>query len=416
MRANQRFRFGRNVGILAAGEVLSRGLNFLAFSLLARLLSLSGYGLLELAQAFMVLLTLVADLGTGKTGTREIAANGGSPPHALVETIVWVQALLSIVIVLLVVVGTYGRAEPGFKRLFFGFALSLLGFPFLLGWFFLGQSQMMPVAVLQVVGRGVFLGVTLLIVRSPSDLFRVPWAEVAAVATAATSYVALMRATGRSMTGTFHVHRSLLLLRQSLPIGGSQLVWACQLYLPMLILALYCDSTSVAFFGAALRIVVVAQALLATYFTTLFPALSEVSSAPRGVLGTYLDRSLRSVLWPLVVIAIATTVCSPIMIRLVFGFKFVKPEATTTLAVLIWVLPILAWRRHYAEALIALRRAGDELVCSLVGLVLLVPLTVSFARIGVLAGAWAMLISEVVVSALTAWRLRHYLREGRTFG
>jgi len=104
------------------------------------------------------------------------------------------------------------------------------------------------------------------------------------------------------------------------------------------------------------------------------------------------------------------------MIRLVFGLKFVKPEATTTLAVLIWVLPILAWRRHCAEALIALRRAGDELVCSLLGLVLLVALTLSLARIGVLAGAWAMLISEVVASALTAWQLRHYLREGRTFG
>jgi len=310
----------------------------------------------------MVLLTLVVDLGTGKIGTREVAANGGSSPPALVAEMISVQALLSIaVIVLLSFFDTCRPVEPAFKRLLFGFALSLLGHPFLLGWVFVGQSQMMPVATLQVVGRSVFLATTLVIVRSPSDLYRVPLAEIAAVTTTAAGYMVLMRATGQSMTGTLRIHPVIRLFRQCLPIGGSQLVWAGRLYLPMMILSLYCDSTSIGCFGAALRIVVVAQTLLATYFTTLFPTLSEVSSDPNGVLRTYLSQSLRNVLWPLVMVAAATTVSSPIIIRLVFGFKFVRPEATTTLAVLIWVLPILAWRRHYAEALIALRRAGDEL-------------------------------------------------------
>jgi len=412
MRTAPDSRFFRNVGILAAGEILSRGLNFLAFSRLARLLSLPGYGLLELAQAVMLLLALVVDLGTGKTGIREIAANGGRSPNTLVGPIVSVQAFLSIaVIVLLGFVGTTRPIEPAFKRLLLGFALSLLGYPFLLGWVFLGQSQMVPVAVLQVVRRTVFLVVTLIVVRAPSDLFRVPWAEIAAVATAAAGYLVLMRVTGQSILGSFRVHRDLHLLRQSLPICGSQLIWACRLYMPMLILASYCELTSIGFFGAGLRVVFVAQALLATYFTTLFPALSEVSSDRRGVLGAYLNRSLRQVLWPLVLVAAATTISSPLIIRLVFGYRFLKPEATGTLAVLIWVLPILAWRRHYAEALIALRRAADEFVCSLFGVALLAALTVSFARFGVRAGAWAMLISEFVASALTTWRLQHRLQE-----
>ncbi|MGA9723492.1 MAG: oligosaccharide flippase family protein, partial [Candidatus Binatus sp.] len=269
--AAERFRFGRNVGILAGGEVLSRGLNFLAFARLARLLSLSGYGLLELAQAGMIFLNLLADLGTGKTGTREIATNGGMAPPALVSAVLSTQLLLAVAIVaLLAAFGSSLPIEPALGRLLLGFAVSLLGCPFLLGWVFQGRSQMAPVAVLQVARRAVFLIVTIIVVRSPTDLFRVPLAEFLAVAIAATGYVVLLRSLGEPIRIGLRTRRDLDLLRQSLPIGGSQLVWAGRMYLPMIILASYSGRISIGFFGAALRIVMVAQTLLATYFTTLF--------------------------------------------------------------------------------------------------------------------------------------------------
>jgi O-antigen/teichoic acid export membrane protein len=409
--AAERFRFGRNVGILASGELLSRGLTFLAFTRLARLLSLSGYGLLELAQAAMIFLTLLADLGTGKTGTREIAANGGTAPPALVSAVLSMQLLLAFAIVALL--GAFGSClpiEPALGRLLLGFAVSLLGYPFLLGWVFQGRSQMAPIAVLQVARRAVFLIVTMIVVHSPTDLFRVPWAEFLAVAIAATGYVAFLRSFGEPIRIGLRTRRDLGLLRQSLPIGGSQLVWAGRMYLPMLVLASYSSRISIGFFGAALRIVMVAQTLLATYFTTLFPAISEMSSDSPTALAALLKQSLRQVLWPLTILAGATTLSASVIIRLVFGGKFAEPEATTSLAVLIWILPILAWRRHYSEALIALHHSGEELMCSLFGLALLVLLTVSLSGIGVSAGAWAMLIAEFSASALTSWRLRRHLR------
>jgi PST family polysaccharide transporter len=411
--AAERFRFGRNVGILASGEVLSRGLNFLAFARLARLLTLSGYGLLELAQAGMIFLALLADLGTGKTGTREIAANGGMAPPALVTAVLSTQLLLAIAIVaLLGAFGSYLPIEPALGRLLLGFAVSLLGYPFLLGWVFQGRSQMAPLAVLQVARRAVFLIVTIIVVRTPTDLFRVPWAECLAVAIAATGYVLLLRSIGEPIGIGLRTRRDLDLLRQSLPIGGSQLVWAGRMYLPMIILASYSGRISIGFFGAALRIVMVAQILLATYFTTLFPAISEVSDSP-AALAALLKQSLRQVLWPLTIVAAATTLSASPIIRLVFGGRFVGPEATTSLAVLIWILPILAWRRHYSEALIALHHSGEELMCSLLGLALLVLLTVSLSGIGVTAGAWAILIAEFSASALTSWRLRRHLSPDR---
>jgi O-antigen/teichoic acid export membrane protein len=405
-----RARFRSNLAILVGGEVLSRGLTFLAFMRLARLLSLSGYGLLELAQAAMVFMTMGADLGTGKTGTREIAASGGTAQPDLVRAVLSVRlVLVSLIVAVLGVFGSCLPIEPALRRLLFGFALSLFAFPFLFGWVFQGRSQMAPIAMLQVASRAAFLTATIILVRSPCDLFLTPWAEVLAVAIAAAGYVLVMRSFGYPVKISLPNSSDFSLLRQSLPVCGSQLLWAGRMYLPILILAPHFNRISIGRFGAALRIVMGAQTLLAAYFATLFPTLSEMSAESRGELAALLNGSLRDLMWPLAAVATATSFGAPIIIRLAFGVRFAEREAIHTLAVLIWILPILAWRRHYSETLIALRHSGEELVCSLLGLVLLALLTISLSRVGVSGGAWAMLIAESSALALTSWRLRRHL-------
>jgi PST family polysaccharide transporter len=406
------FRFGRNVAILASGEVVSRGLNFLAFSRLARLLSLSGYGLLEFVQALMVFWAVIADLGIGKVGTREIAASGGSSLPELVRNVVSMRVLLSVIVVGLVgLVSSFLSIEPALKWLIVGFAISLLGFPFLLNWFFMGQSEMTPVAALQIVQRSIFLALTLVLVRGPDDLLRLPWAEIVAVGIAAIGYLALMSSAGEPVRISLRHSCDLQLLRQCLPVGVSQLVWACRNYLPMVLLSTQFNQPSIAFFGAALRIVMVLQTLLGTYFMTLFPAMSEVSLQPSAVLHTLLHRSLRLTVWPVVVFAGGVSLAAPLVMRLVFGVKFVMPEASTTLAVLIWLLPITALRRHYSDALIAMRHQGEELAASLAGVGLLVALTLHLrsSRSSVIGGAWAMLVAESLGMVVMWWRLTRHL-------
>jgi O-antigen/teichoic acid export membrane protein len=97
--------------------------------------------------------------------------------------------------------------------------------------------------------------------------------------------------------------------------------------------------------------------------------------------------------------------------HLVFGARFAGSEASSTLAVLIWLLPLITWRRHYSDALIALRHQGEELACSLFGLGVLVALTVNLrpSTSGISGGAWAMVVAESAGMAMTWWRLRRYL-------
>jgi O-antigen/teichoic acid export membrane protein len=405
-----RRRLGRNVAVLAAAEALSRGLTFLVFTQLARVLTPSDYGRVEVAMAAMIFLTLAVDLGLGLVGTRDIAG-GGTEVAALIRRVVSTQLLVALAVngaLAFVVLGL--PIDPTLGRLLLVLGLSLFGYPFLLSWVLQGRHRMTPVAALQVLRQAVFALAAVMLVRAPDGLLRLPWAEVLAVTAAAVGYIVLLGWTGDPVSVAQRGVGDRSLLREALPIGGSQLVWAGRLYLPIMLLAACTSEAGIGFFGAAHRIVMVGQTLLGVYFTALFPMMSEAVFRSSDALVALLRRSVRRVLWPMVAVAVATTLAAPSVMRLVFGGQFVRPEASATLAVLVWVLPILAWRRHDRNALIALGHEREELACSLFGLALLVPLTPYLgARYGVVGGAWAMVLAELGGATVTWWRLKRHL-------
>jgi O-antigen/teichoic acid export membrane protein len=98
------------------------------------------------------------------------------------------------------------------------------------------------------------------------------------------------------------------------------------------------------------------------------------------------------------------------LIDLVFGEHFVQSGSINTLMVLIWMIPILAWRRHSRSAMIIINRQREELLCSLIGLIVLVLLLVSLIlTYGPVGSAWAMVISELVASVVIWYRLKTYV-------
>jgi len=182
------------------------------------------------------------------------------------------------------------------------------------------------------------------------------------------------------------------------------------MYLPMLILSVYAGPASVGLFGAAHRIQLVGQLMLNVYFTAVFPTMSMLAYDSPRALRHFLRGSLRLALWPLIAGALLTSALAPLVMRVLFGGQYRAPEASTALALLIWLVPIFAWRRHGRIALIALNRQRDELWCSLVGLAVLIVLAVLLtARFGVVGTAAAMVSAELIASALTWWRLRRCL-------
>lgn len=405
-----RYRFGRNLAILGLGEGLTRILTFVAFVHLARVLTPEWFGLVEVALAVLMVAMLVVDQGFPTYGTREVARNPACV-NDLVPRLVSVQLVLAIVtyVVLAAIVVALPLNEK-LTALILGLGLSLLGVPFMLLWVFQGRKQMFWVTAPQVVRQLVFAGVVLLMIQGPEHLLRLPYAEIAAVAVSALMFVAVYRAGGDRLSPSLSLAGSRALFAEALPIGGAQLIWVLRMYLPIILLATLVEQTVVGRFGAAHRLMMVVQTLVGVYFVNLFPTMSETAQGSGAALARLLHRSLSLVTWPVAAGALATTLGAAPLIGLVFGDSYMQPDSISVLAVLIWIVPILVWRRHLRTALITLDRQRSDFLCSLVGIILLVVLlpilTVMHGAVGT---AWAMVVSEAAAVGWTFICLRRYV-------
>ncbi len=400
----------RNLGVLAAGEILTRLLTFVAIVHLARVLKPDLFGLLEVALAVMMLCTLCVDQGFPTLGAREVARKP-QQIASLVRRFISAQMLLALGTAALLVVALVLLPIPRtLKWLLGGFGVSLLGVPFQLVWVFQGQGRMAWVAIPQIVRQLVFAAVVLLLIHSSDQVLLVPLAEFLAVGAAALLMVMVYRGGGRRLGISLRRGWDSRLFLESLPIGGSQMIWVFRMYLPVILLGALSGQAAVGLFGAAHRIVMVIQTLLGVYFINLFPTMSQASQQSCTRLRDLLHRSMPLVIWPAALLALITVLGAPMVISLVFGEDYLRQDSASVLAVLIWIIPILAWRRHLRSALIVLSRQREDFVCSLAGLVLLVPLLVWLTgAYGLPGAAWAMVISELFAAGLTGWRLGAHL-------
>jgi O-antigen/teichoic acid export membrane protein len=251
-------------------------------------------------------------------------------------------------------------------------------------------------------------------VRSVADRAKLPWAELAAVgAAAAVALVAFVRRAPVRLLrrAPFDLH----LLREALPIGGSQFLWALRMYLPTLLLWNFASKESVGRYDVAHKVMMVMQALLTMYFTNLFPGLSRAVQGPRPELRRLLAQSTAIAVGGTLLLSIALAYRAQPLLGMLFGPGFLHPEAAECLARLVFVLPVLAFRGHARMTLLALGRARTELFCSLAGTTLLAALTPWWAATrGASGAALAMLVAEGFATVLTALALRRALRaEGR---
>jgi O-antigen/teichoic acid export membrane protein len=111
-------------------------------------------------------------------------------------------------------------------------------------------------------------------------------------------------------------------------------------------------------------------------------------------------------------ITVLITILSPLLVGIFFGQAYLKPETVGTMAILIWIIPILVFRGHTRNAFLVINRQKEELICSIAGVIILVilsiPLILSRQSIG---AALAIVISEGVATALALWRLKIHLSD-----
>jgi O-antigen/teichoic acid export membrane protein len=400
----------RGLFVLLGGEGVTRLLSFFAISQLTRRLGDRGWAPVEVALASASFAALAVEMGFPLLGTREVARDRGAVERLLPRILPTQLAVAATLFVAALLAARFHWVDADLGELLPGYAASLLALPFLLPWVFQGRGQMHWVAIPQVVRQAVFLLASWTLVRGLADRPKLPWAEILALATAAAVALALFAQRGRlrlEPRGAFDRD----LLREALPIGGSQFLWALRMYLPTLLLWHFVARESVARYGVAHKLMMVLQALLTMYFTNLFPALSRCVRGPRADLSRLLLRSGALATGGTLLVALFASFEAHALLGFCFGPVFRHEEAADCLRLLAFVLPVLALRGHARMTLLALGQARTELRCSIAGTILLAALVPWWSlRFGASGAALAMLVSEGFATLLTFLLLRSALR------
>ena len=261
---------------------------------------------------------------------------------------------------------------------------------------------MIWVAVPQILRQFCFLLAAWLLVRTADDLLWLPYAENGSVLAAAALCMVVYVYGGQPLRFTNPLGAgSRALIKDAATIGASQVLWFVRMYFPIVMLKFVLGDVEVGHFGAAHRIVNVFQVGVTVYWMSFFPQLSQ--HAGRPTLQATLLKSLTVSTLFMICAAVAFSLFAPQIMQLAFGSGFSATTAATVLAIMVWRVPIIMFRSHARQALFVSRFQRDELLCSLVSVVVLVLLsylaTVQFGLVGLAIAATA---SELV-GAITTW-------------
>jgi O-antigen/teichoic acid export membrane protein len=356
-------RLAVNFAYLTAGEMTAKLLTFASFSYLARHLGPANYGILEFTLAVMTFFTLPADLGLSWYGAREVARNPERGPRLLHE-ITGLRFALSLcsmaglVIFILVINKSFEQ-----KALLGIYCISLLATPFLLQWFFQAYDRMAWVGGASIVRQIGFAGLVFLFCRGKSSLLWVGLAECVSVTCLASYCVFLTRyRLGAPWPWPdLHLGRLMGHIRESLPIGLSELSWAFMWYFCTVLLGLFSTDINLGWFGASHRTVMAMHTFVMLYFFNLLPSIARCVGRPNSQLLQLMDRSVRFVSWTGLYAAATLSVLSPWVLQLLYGRPF--RVGASTFSILVWMLPIAMLSGHHRYILVAYNKQTRLLGC-----------------------------------------------------
>ena len=356
--------------LLAAADIFCRLTRFLADVALGRHFGRAVFGQLNLAQSLAVQGMSVAGGGLDTFGMREAAA-GRMPAGPLAATIVLLRAALGIVVWAIVAAVTW--LVPQYRESFVLaalYGLSIFTGALTVGWLAQALGRMNVVALSLVSTHIVYFGGVQIAVQQAWPAASVPVILVGAeTLTAAGLWLWLVRRFG-ALPRPLPLRAALQILRESLPIGGANIVRALTTGSDILLLGLFVSEAAVGIYGAGFKLYSLGAAIIALYLSVLLPHLAasrleSKSPADRGddrardFLRTAMQRALAPALLAAAVVVPAAWLAAGLALRLLFGPDF--EGGAETLRILLLALPLTLVAGHFRSALVVLGRQRLDL-------------------------------------------------------
>ena len=411
----------RRFALLASADLVSRFLRFLADILLGRHFGQVVFGGLNLAQALAVQGMQVANCGLDTLGMREAAA-GGAPAERLAATIVLLRLSLGLFAwgAVAALVWFVPRYHDSFELAAL-YALSILTGALTVGWLAQAVGKMNIVASSILATNLVYFGGVQLALRRGWPPTSIPMILIASeLLTAAGLGLWLVRAFGAHVR-PLPFSSACRLLRESLPIGGANIVRTLTIGSDILLLGLFVDEGALGLYSAAFKLYSLGGAMIALYFSVLVPYLAGRLSTPErsaeGNQGAPIVRkATESALGPALLVA---TLGFPVawflsgrVVGLLFGPAF--EGAAAPLQVLLAALPLTLAAGHFRAALVVLGRQRIDLLLVTLGAVIHVvakwALIPQFALLGCGLGT---VLGEAAVALFAGIVFYRYARAGK---
>ena len=392
--------FSKRYLTLFAGEVFSKLCVFAAFAYLARVLGPSGFGLIELALAITMFFVMTVDGGLGSYGARTVSAHPEDAPRVLAQitAVRLVAAAIAYVPILLLSL-FYGMPGAGMLAVY---GLVVFAVPLFNQWLFQGFRAMHLVAAATALRNLVFAAVVFTFVRPGADLRVIAAAEVAGAAALGVFTTIAYRRFLHVRPDRHGLFRgAAAMLRQSWPLGASEVTWAALWYSPGIVLGVLSSSEQMAWLAGPLRIVLALHTFVWLYFFNLLPALTRALVRGDSEWRQLTSRSLKTSMWVACLVSLVGTLFAPVVVQTVYGAAYA--QAALPLQIVIWMIPLAWFGGHFRYSLIAAGQQRWEFGA----LATAVLVTVSFAwlsapTLGALGAAIGLVVGGAVNGVL-AW-------------
>jgi len=393
----------RKYALLSGADVASRGLRFVTDIVLVRHFGQAVFGQLNVAQSIAVQGIGVATCGLNTAGIRDVAAH-----PALAQSIAATVILLRFCLGLIAwgtIVGLswlVPQYHDSFELVAL-YGLSIFTGALTIGWVSQGRGQVNPVGLSMLAMHLAYLGGVVLVVAFGWPLVSVPLVLIVAeMLTAGGLWLWVVRAIG-PLTRPLSLAATLNFLRESLPIGGTNILRGVTLASDVLLLGLFVDKAEVGQYAAAFKLYSLGASLVALYFAVLLPQLANRGSKSLPSLWAALHAGLGRSLLAVIPIMAAALVLAGNVLQLLFGSGL--DEATDVLRILILALPFHLVAGHHRTALVATGHQRQDL--GLVAIGVIVHLTAKVVLIplfGMNGAAWGTFTGEAVLMVV-AWHV-----------
>jgi O-antigen/teichoic acid export membrane protein len=338
----------KSFGWLVLGEGFARLFGFVAVVLMARRLDPDGFGLVTLGATLVIWFGIVVDSGTEVLNVRDIARRPDRFKE-IAEPVLGLRLALSAGAAVLLCIAAFFASSATSDRIVLGlFALWLPMIAINLRWMVLPLGKARTVAAGNATGQLLFAVGVVLFVLDVGNTIEVPLLQAAGEAVYATIVlVAVGRRIGL-VRPRIDVAKWRGTLRESGPLMANQLSRAAVYSLSFLIVAIALGRADVGFLGAAYKPVLFFSGAMGLFYVSFLSSFSALDPEHQKSL---FRRTALAAGGATVPLALAMCLSASFLVTTIYGDQY--DNAIPVLAVLVWVIPILALNGPYGNALIA---------------------------------------------------------------